>query len=239
MSSAAMNHDPHEIARFETTAGRWWDPQGEFRPLHEMNPLRTDYIHRRAPLNGRKVLDVGCGGGLLCEAMSKLGAQVTGIDLGQTAIQVAQLHALDSGAVVKYQQQSAEQHALDHPGRYDVITCLEMLEHVPDPASVIDAIRTMLRPGGNAFFSTINRNAKSYLLAVVGAEYVLNLLPRGTHTYSRFIRPAELAGWTRAAGMSSEDISGIEYNPLTRAFRLSDNVDVNYIVHVRREENGL
>ncbi len=238
MSSAAMNHDPREIARFETTAGRWWDPQGEFRPLHEMNPLRTDYINRRAPLHGRTVLDVGCGGGLLCESMSKLGAQVTGIDMGQTAIQVAELHALDSGAAVKYLQQSAEEHALDHAGSYDVVTCLEMLEHVPDPASVIETIRTLLRPSGDAFFSTINRNAKSYLLAVLGAEYILHLLPRGTHTYSRFIKPAELAGWTRAAGISSQDISGIEYNPLTRTFRLSDNVDVNYIMHVRKEEMG-
>jgi 2-polyprenyl-6-hydroxyphenyl methylase/3-demethylubiquinone-9 3-methyltransferase len=225
------NQDPQEIARFETAAQRWWDPQGEFRPLHDLNPIRTDYIDARAPLAGKRVLDIGCGGGLLCEAMAKRGADVTGIDLGSTALQVAELHALESGVRVRYLQEAAEFHAAHSPAAYDVVTCLEMLEHVPDPPSVVAAAAALVKPGGNLFFSTLNRNLKAYLLAVVGAEYVMNLLPRGTHTYARFIRPSELARWGRIAGLQTTDVCGIEYNPLTRSCRLNTNADVNYIMH--------
>lgn len=232
----ASNHDPAEIARFDAAAQRWWDPHGAFRPLHVLNPVRLDYIDARAGLRGKRVLDVGCGGGLLSEAMAKRGASVTGIDLGTATIEVAELHALDSGLQVRYLRQSAEDHARHAPAPYDVVTCLEMLEHVPEPASVLHALYTLVRPGGDIIVSTLNRNLKSYLLAVVGAEYVLGLLERGTHTYSRFIMPSELARWARAADLAVADIAGLEYDPLRETARQSTNVDVNYMMHLRRDE---
>jgi len=223
-------HDPEEIARFETTAARWWDPEGEFRPLHDLNPVRLSFIDQRAPLAGRTVLDVGCGGGLLSEAMARRGAIVTGIDLGETAIEVASLHALEAGVKVRYRVESAETHAT-HSGPYDVVTCLEMLEHVPEPAGIIMTLASLVKPGGHLFLSTLNRTAKAYLLAVVGAEYIARLLPKGTHSYERFIQPAELAAWCRNAGIELRDLSGIEYHPFARTARLVQSVDTNYIVH--------
>ncbi len=237
MNTASMTHDPEEIARFEATAQRWWDPEGEFRPLHDLNPVRLAFIEDRAPLAGRNVLDIGCGGGLLSEAMARRGAHVTGIDLGATAIEVAALHALEAGVQLRYLVESAEAHAVSHAGAYDIVTCLEMLEHVPEPKQIVTTIRTLVKPGGHVFFSTLNRTLKSYLLAVVGAEYVLNLLPRGTHSYERFIRPAELARWARGADLEVQDVAGIEYNPLTRVARLNTSVDVNYLVHARSPES--
>lgn len=230
-----MNHDPAEIARFDATAQRWWDPKGEFRPLHVLNPVRLDYIDARAGLSGKRVLDVGCGGGLLSEAMSRRGASVTGIDLGTATIEVAELHALDSGLQVRYLRESAEDHAQHSPGAYDVVTCLEMLEHVPQPASVLRALHTLVKPGGDIVVSTLNRNLKSWLLAIVGAEYVLGLLERGTHTYSRFIKPSELARWARAADLEVIDIAGLEYDALRETARRSTNVEVNYMMHLRRD----
>jgi 2-polyprenyl-6-hydroxyphenyl methylase/3-demethylubiquinone-9 3-methyltransferase len=232
---ASGNHDPAEIARFDSIAQRWWDPKGEFRPLHALNPVRLEYVAARAPLAGRRVLDVGCGGGLLSEAMALRGASVTGIDLGEATIEVATLHALQSGANVTYLRQAAEEHALQAAGRYDVVTCMEMLEHVPEPAAVLQALCTLVRPGGEVFVSTLNRNLRSFALAIVGAEYVLGLLERGTHTYERFIRPAELARWARAAGLSVQDIAGLQYNPFSDRAVLSRNVDVNYMMHLRRD----
>jgi 2-polyprenyl-6-hydroxyphenyl methylase/3-demethylubiquinone-9 3-methyltransferase len=231
MTTAAMTHDPAEIARFESTAARWWDPEGEFRPLHELNPVRLAFIEQRAPLAGRKVLDVGCGGGLLSEAMARRGADVTGIDLGQTAIQVASLHALEAGVKVRYRVESADEHAHDHAGEYDVVTCLEMLEHVPEPEQIVATLARLVRPGGHVFVSTLNRTLKAYLLAVVGAEYIARLLPKGTHTYERFIRPAELASWCRSAGIDVRDLAGIDYQPLARTARLTASVDTNYLLH--------
>lgn len=230
-----MNHDPVEIARFDATAQRWWDPQGEFRPLHVLNPVRLDYIDARAGLRGKRVLDVGCGGGLLSEAMSKRGATVTGIDLGTATIEVAELHALDSGLQIRYLRESAEDHAQHSPAAYDVVTCLEMLEHVPEPASVLRALQTLVKPGGDIVVSTLNRNLKSWLLAIVGAEYVMGLLERGTHTYSRFIKPSELARWARAADLTVVDIAGLEYDVLRQTARQSTNVEVNYMMHLRRD----
>jgi 2-polyprenyl-6-hydroxyphenyl methylase / 3-demethylubiquinone-9 3-methyltransferase len=230
----SSNHDPAEIARFDANAQRWWDAQGEFRPLHEINPVRVAYIDDHAPLKGKRVLDVGCGGGLAAEGMAKLGARATGIDLGETTIEVARLHALESGLDIDYRRESAESHAAQHAGRYDVVTCLEMLEHVPDPPSVIRSLATLVKPGGDVFFSTINRNLKAYLLAVVGAEYVMRLLTPGTHTYERFIKPSELARWSRGAGLDVMDVAGIEYNPLTHRCAMSDDPSVNYMMHLRR-----
>jgi 2-polyprenyl-6-hydroxyphenyl methylase / 3-demethylubiquinone-9 3-methyltransferase len=235
---ASMTHDPAEIARFEATASRWWDPEGEFRPLHDLNPVRLQFIEQRAPLAGRTVLDVGCGGGLLSEAMARRGAHVTGIDLGKTAIEVASLHALEAGVQVRYLVEAVDTHAATHAGAYDIVTCLEMLEHVPDPQQIIASIATLVRPGGHVFFSTLNRTPKAYLLAVVGAEYIAGLLPKGTHSYERFIRPAELAGWCRAAGIEFRDMAGIEYNPFARHTRLVAAVDTNYLVHGMRAEDG-
>lgn len=225
----AANHDPAELARFDATAQRWWDPQGEFKPLHALNPVRLAYVEARARLDGRRVLDVGCGGGLLSEAMAVRGAQVTGIDLAPLTVEVAELHSLSSGLAIEYLRQSAETHALERPATYDVVTCMEMLEHVPDPGSVLRALSTVVKPDGRVFLSTLNRNLKSYLLSVVGAEYVLNLLPRGTHTYERFIKPSELARWARAAGLELEDLSGLAYDPFKNVASLSNNVDVNYV----------
>jgi 2-polyprenyl-6-hydroxyphenyl methylase / 3-demethylubiquinone-9 3-methyltransferase len=235
MTQATSNHDPREIARFDDVAQRWWDPKGEFRPLHALNPVRLAYVEERAGLKDKRVLDVGCGGGLLSEAMARAGAIVTGVDLAPMTIEIAELHALESGVAVNYVRQSAESHALEHVGQYEIITCMEMLEHVPDPMSVLRAMHTLVKPGGHVFLSTLNRNLKSYLLSIVGAEYVLNLLPRGTHTYERFIRPSELARWSRAAGLSLEDVSGLRYDPFSNTAKLSRDVDVNYLMCLRRE----
>ena len=234
MTHTASNHDPREIARFDDVAQRWWDPNGEFKPLHILNPVRLGYVQSRAGLEGKKVLDVGCGGGLLSEAMARAGATVTGIDLAPMTIEIAELHALESGVNVQYLRQSAEAHALEHPAHYDVVVCMEMLEHVPDPMSVLRALHDLVVPGGFVFLSTLNRNLKSYLFSIVGAEYVLNLLPRGTHTYERFIKPSELARWCRAANLNLEDLSGMSYDPITSRAALSKNVDVNYLMCLRR-----
>ena len=232
---AAANVDPSEIAKFEALADRWWDPTSEFKPLHDINPLRCNYIDERAPLAGKIVLDVGCGGGILSEAMAQRGAQVTGIDMGQAPLSVAKLHALESGVTIDYQQKPVEQLAAEQPAHYDIVTCLEMLEHVPSPASIIRACADLAKPGANLFFSTINRNPKAYAFAIVGAEYLLKLLPKGTHEYGKFIRPAELAGWIREAGLSLENITGMTYNPLIKKYSLSNSdISVNYIVHARK-----
>jgi len=232
--SAHPNYDPAEIARFESVAQRWWDPQGEFKPLHVMNPVRTGYVDQRVSLRGKKVLDLGCGGGLLAEAMTKLGATVTGLDMGTTTIEVAKLHALDSKLDIRYLNETAEQHGGIHLGHYDAITCMEMLEHVPDPAGVVQTIASMLQPGGHAVLSTLNRNPKSYALAVIGAEYLLKLLPKGTHTYAQFIRPSELAKWSRAAGLEVLDVRGLQFSPLTFTFTLGSDTDVNYLMHLQK-----
>lgn len=229
-----INVDRAEIAKFEALASRWWDRNSEFKPLHEINPLRTNWIDQRAPLAGKEVLDIGCGGGILAEAMALRGARVTGIDMGEAPLAVARLHQLESGVDVEYEQSTAEAFAERHPGRYDVVTCLEMLEHVPDPSSVIRACSQLVKPGGHVFFSTINRNPKAFLFAIVGAEYILRMLPRGTHEFAKFIRPAELGAWSRDAGLALQDITGLTYNPLTRQYRLAADVDVNYMIHCQR-----
>lgn len=228
-----MNVDPLEIRKFSENAHRWWDPNSEFKPLHDLNPLRLDYIDRKASISGKRVLDIGCGGGILSEAMARRGAAVTGIDLNEKALKVARLHMLESRVKVDYQLSSAEAFAAQHPAEYDVITCLEMLEHVPDPASVVSAAALLVRPGGWLFFSTLNRNPKSYLLAVLGAEYVLGMLPRGTHDYAKFIKPSELARFCRAAGLEVDEVRGIHYHPLTQTFSLADSPDVNYLLACR------
>ncbi len=234
MSSEAGNIDPAEVAKFEAMAHRWWDPEGDFRPLHDINPARVAWIAERHPLAGSRVLDVGCGGGLLTEAMAHAGAAVTGIDAGEAPLTVARLHALESGVDVSYLQRSAETLATEQPAAFDAVTCLEMLEHVPEPASVIRACAQLVRPGGDLFFSTINRHPKAWALAVVGAEYVLGLLPKGTHDYARFIRPSELARWLREAGLDLKEIAGMRYNPFTRDCRIDADVDVNYLMHAVR-----
>lgn len=232
---AAVNVDHAEVSKFEALASRWWDPNSEFKPLHEINPLRLDYIDARADLRGKQVLDVGCGGGILSESMAARGAAVTGIDMGEAPLEVARLHLLETGQQVDYRRIAAEELADEMPAHFDVVTCMEMLEHVPDPASVIAACATMVKPGGHVFFSTINRNPKSYLFAIVGAEYVLRLLPRGTHDFAKFIRPSELSRWTRDAGLQTDDITGLTYNPLTGVYRLDPrDVAVNYMVATRR-----
>ena len=224
------NVDPAELEKFNELAHRWWDAQGEFRPLHEINPLRLGWIAAQAPLEERHALDVGCGGGILTEAMARRGANVTGIDLGEKALGIAQLHMQESGVPVRYEVASAEQFAGAHPNEFDVVTCMELLEHVPEPPSTIAACARMAKAGGRVFFSTINRNPKSYLLAVIGAEYVLKLLPRGTHDYSRFIKPSELTRWCRDAGLRPLGMTGMTYNPLTKQYKLSSDCDVNYMV---------
>ena len=229
------NVDPAEIARFDAAASRWWDPQGEMRPLHDLNPVRLEYVERAGKLQGRKVLDVGCGGGLLAEAMARKGAAVTGLDLADELLQVARLHALEAGVAVDYVLETAEAHASSHAGEYDVVTCMEMLEHVPDPTAVIAALGRLVKPGGDVFVSTLNRTLKAYALAVVGAEYVLRLLPTGTHTYEKFIRPSELRQWSRAAGLAVVDIAGLDYDPFTRRARLTMDASVNYLVHLQRD----
>lgn len=229
------NVDQNEIAKFEALASRWWDPNSEFKPLHDINPLRLNYIDERAPLPGRKVLDVGCGGGLLSEGMAQRGAHVTGIDMGEAPLSVARLHGLESGVKVEYRQVPVEELAADpeHTGQYDVITCLEMLEHVPNPASIIQACAKLLKPGGDLFVSTINRNPKSFLFAIVGAEYMLNMLPKGTHEWRKFIRPSEMADFLRRAHFEVADLTGMTYNPLTKIYKLGRDVDVNYLMHAR------
>jgi len=230
----SLNVDRAEIAKFEALASRWWDRNSEFKPLHEINPLRTNWIDERVALAGKEVLDVGCGGGILAEAMAQRGATVTGIDMGEAPLSVARLHQLESGVMVDYQQSTAEEFAEQHAGRFDVVTCLEMLEHVPDPSSVIRACAKLVKPGGHVFFSTINRNPKSFLFAIVGAEYVLRMLPRGTHEFAKFIRPAELGGWSREAGLNLLDMTGLTFNPITKTYKLEGNVDVNYMIHCQR-----
>jgi len=229
------NIDHAEIAKFEALAHRWWDRESEFKPLHEINPLRVNWIDEQISLAGKKVLDVGCGGGILSESMARRGAQVTGIDMGEAPLSVARLHLLESGLEVGYRQITAESLADEAPEAFDVVTCLEMLEHVPDPASVIRACHRMVKPGGQVFFSTINRNPKAYAFAIVGAEYLLQLLPRGTHDYRKFIRPSELGAWSRDTGLIVKDIIGLTYNPLTKQYKLSEDVDVNYMIQTVRE----
>ncbi|MGO2241791.1 MAG: bifunctional 2-polyprenyl-6-hydroxyphenol methylase/3-demethylubiquinol 3-O-methyltransferase UbiG [Halomonas sp.] len=229
------NVDAAEVAKFEALASRWWDQEGEFKPLHEINPLRLDFIDARAGLAGKKVLDVGCGGGILSESMAHRGAIVTGIDLGEAPLAVARLHAQERGVDLDYQHISVEAMATKQPGVYDAVTCMEMLEHVPDPASVIRACSALVRPGGYVFFSTLNRTAKSYAFAILGAEYVLKLLPRGTHSYAKFIRPSEMAAWSRHSGLEVREQTGLTYNPLTRRYRLaSHDVSVNYMMYCRK-----
>jgi len=230
-----MNADPRELEKFSALAHRWWDPGSEFRPLHQINPLRLDWIDGLAPLAGKSALDIGCGGGILAEAMAKRGARVTGIDLSEKALKVAQLHLLESKIAVAYEAISAEDLAARSPGAYDIVTCMELLEHVPDPASLVRACARLARPGGHVFFSTINRNLKAYLLAVIGAEYVLKLLPKGTHDYARFVKPSELARHCRDSGLAVREIKGMTYNPLTRTYALGADTDVNYLVHCTRE----
>ena len=233
--NASINVDHSEVNKFEALAARWWDPNSEFRPLHEINPLRLEYIDTIAGLAGKKVLDVGCGGGILSESMAAKGAEVTGIDMGESNLSVAKLHLLESGEKVDYRQIPVEQLAAEEAGQYDIVTCMEMLEHVPDPASIISACSQLVKPDGHVFFSTLNRNPKSYLFAIIGAEYVLKLLPKGTHDFEKFIKPSELDQWIREAGLSSKGITGLVYNPLTRVYRLDPNdVHVNYMVHTRK-----
>ena len=228
------NVDPAEIAKFDAAAPRWWDPDGEFRPLHDLNPARLDYIEARAGLAGSRVVDVGCGGGLLAEGMARRGARVLGIDLAPEALAVARLHALESGLAVEYREVPVEALAESATGQFDLVTCLEMLEHVPDPAAVVASIARLVRPGGNAVVSTINRNARSFALAIVGAEYLLRLLPMGTHRYARLIRPSELSRWARAAGLELVDLAGLGYDPFSRRARVTADVSVNYLAHFRR-----
>ena len=233
--TATVNADPAELAKFSELAHRWWDPESEFRPLHQINPLRLDWINGLAPLAGKQVLDVGCGGGILADAMARKGATVTGIDLSSKALKVAQLHALEAGTPnISYREVAAEALAAEQPAAFDVVSCMEMLEHVPDPASVVRACATLVKPGGWVFFSTINRNPKAYLFAVVGAEYLLKLLPRGTHDYAKFLRPAELARHCRDAGLTTVEIVGMSYNPLTRGYSLGNDTSVNYLIRCRR-----
>jgi 2-polyprenyl-6-hydroxyphenyl methylase/3-demethylubiquinone-9 3-methyltransferase len=228
------NADPHELAKFSELAHRWWDPNSEFKPLHDINPLRLDWIDRTCGLGGKRVVDVGCGGGILAESMAERGAEVTGIDLSEKALGVARLHLLETGGKVDYRHIAAEQFAAERPAAYDVVTCLEMLEHVPDPSSTIRACATLVKPGGHVFFSTISRNLKAYLLAVVAAEYVLNMLPRGTHDYAKFIRPSELARMVRIAGLDVMEIIGMSYNPLARTYSLGQDTSVNFLLRARR-----
>ena len=230
------NVDQSEIDKFSALAHRWWDPTSEFKPLHAINPLRLGWIESITSLAGKKVLDVGCGGGILAESLSKAGGIVTGIDLSVKALKVAELHQLESNTSVKYRSISAEDLAKEEPKQYDVVTCMEMLEHVPDPSSVVQACATLCKPGGSIFFSTLNRNPKSYLFAIIGAEYVLRLLPKGTHEYDKFIKPSELAGFTRQAGLELLEIKGMTYNPLTQIYRLGSDSDVNYMIATRKSE---
>jgi len=232
-----MNADPQELEKFSALAHRWWDPQSEFKPLHQINPLRLAWIEKLAPLAGKSALDIGCGGGILSESMARRGARVKGIDLSDKALKVAQLHSLESRIEVDYEAVSAEDLALRSPSAFDVVTCMELLEHVPDPASTVRACARLSRPGGQVFFSTLNRNLKSYLFAVIGAEYVLKLLPKGTHDYAKFIKPSELARYARDSGLAVRSIIGMTYNPLARTYALGEDTDVNYLVHATRQDD--
>ena len=229
------NADPIELEKFSQVAHRWWDINSEFKPLHDINPLRLGYIDRIAQVAGKNVLDVGCGGGILSESLAGLGATVTGIDLGEKALQVAQLHLLESGKQIEYRNIAVEDLALEKPGHYDVVTCMEMLEHVPDPESIVRACSQLVKPGGHVFFSTLNRNPKSYLLAILGAEYVLNMLARGTHDYAKFLKPSELARFCRNSGLNVSDITGMTYNPLRKVYALGRDTGVNYLMACRRD----
>ncbi len=229
--TAHSNVDRQEIAKFEALAARWWDRDGDFRPLHEINPLRANFIDGLSPVAGRDLVDVGCGGGILAEAMAQRGARVTGIDMGEAPLSVARLHQLESGLDIDYRQATAEELAAEAPAAYDVVCCLEMLEHVPDPGAVVAACAALARPGGSLYFSTINRNPKAFLFAIVGAEHILRLLPAGTHEYDKFIKPSELAGWVRDAGLTLHELTGLSYNPLTKRYRLErSDVSVNYML---------
>ena len=232
-NKAAANIDAAEIAKFESMAPIWWDKKGAFKALHDINVLRVDYINRRAALSGKHVLDAGCGGGILSEAMAALGAEVTGIDMGEAPLAVAKLHLEESGLSVDYQRATAEEFSQAHPGSFDVVTCLELLEHVPDPTSVVTACKKLVKPGGDVFFATLNRNPKSFLFAIIGAEYILGLVRRGTHSYRKFIKPAELEKWAADAGLTLQDLTGLHYNPFLRRYSLGGNTHVNYLMHFR------
>jgi 2-polyprenyl-6-hydroxyphenyl methylase/3-demethylubiquinone-9 3-methyltransferase len=236
LNDAHPNVDAAEVAKFDALASRWWDPDGEFRPLHRINPLRLDWIRQYVDLQGHEVLDVGCGGGILAEAMARHGGRVTGIDMAEAPLGVARLHMIESGAEVEYLQTTAEALANERAGHFSVVTCLEMLEHVPSPSAVVESVTRLVRPGGNVFFSTLNRNPKSFLFAIVGAEYVLRLLPRGTHEYQKFIRPSELESWARKAGLQLKSSIGLQYNPFTREYSLGRDLSVNYLMHFQRPE---
>lgn len=229
-----LNADPAELARFAAAASRWWDTDGEMRPLHDLNPVRLRYVERAGSLTGLAIADVGCGGGLLAEAMARQGARVVGLDLAAELIEVARLHAIEAGVAIDYRVESAEQHARAGAGSYDVVTCMEMLEHVPDPQAIVAALATLVRPGGHVFVSTLNRTPRAYAMAILGAEYVLRLLPAGTHTYAKFIRPSELAAWARAVGLVVVDVAGLEYDPFSRSARLTSDARVNYLIHLQR-----
>ena len=230
-----LNADPAELDKFGDLAHRWWDPNSEFKPLHDINPLRLDWIDAAIGLSGKRVIDVGCGGGLLSEGMAVRGAEVTGIDLSEKPLGVARLHLLESGQKVDYRKISAEQMAAEMPGAFDAVTCLEMLEHVPDPASIVASCARLVKPGGQVFFSTINRNPKAYLFAVIGAEYLLQMLPKGTHDFARFIKPSELTRWCKQSGLEPDELTGMAYNPLTRHYALSRDTDVNYLIRATRD----
>ena len=234
-AQASVNANQAEIDKFSALASRWWDPESEFKPLHAINPLRLEWIQECAgSLAGRKVLDVGCGGGILSEAMARSGADVTGIDLADKSLKIARLHGLESGVKVEYRKVPVEELAAEQPGQYDVVTCMEMLEHVPDPASIVRACSTLVKPGGWVFFSTLNRNAKSFVFAIIGAEYVLRLLPRGTHTYDQFIKPSELSAAARGAALEPVSMRGMEYNPITQIYSLTSDTSVNYLMATRK-----
>lgn len=236
-NNTGANIDPQEIAKFEELASRWWDRESEFKPLHDINPLRVDFIDRIAALNGKTVLDVGCGGGILSEAMAHRGATVSGIDMGEAPLKVAKLHGLESGVNVSYRQVTVEQLATEQPESFDIVTCMEMMEHVPDPSSIVDACSRLVKPGGFVFFSTLNRNPKSYMMAIIGAEHLLKLVPKGTHDFNKFIRPSELASWIRQSGLQSQKITGLTYNPLSKTYKLNDkDVDVNYMIATRKPD---
>ncbi len=230
----SVNVDPAEIAKFEALAHRWWDRQGDMKALHDINPLRANFIDGIAKVAGKALIDVGCGAGILTEAMAQRGAKACGIDMGNEPLEVARLHLHESNLDIDYQQSTAEGYASAHAGRFDVVTCMEMLEHVPDPAAVIQACADLCKPGGDVFFSTINRSPKSYLMAVLGAEYLLKLVPKGTHSYEKMIRPSELASWSRSAQLQLKEMAGLEYNPMTKDYKLTDNTDVNYMIHLKK-----
>ena len=238
MTTTTENFDPQEIRKFEELASRWWDPNSEFKPLHEINPLRLNYINQFAGIAGKTIVDVGCGGGILSDSMAAAGAaSVTGIDMGAAPLNVARLHQLESGQEVDYRQITAEALADEQPGHYDIVTCMEMLEHVPEPDSIVKACFKLVKPGGHVFFSTINRNPKSYLFAIIGAEYLLRMLPKGTHDYRKFIRPSELHEWARHAGLEVKDLCGMSYNPFTRVYSLGKDIDVNYLIYAQRPKS--